>query len=226
MIATGNRLIVFTMVVATLAAFTARLAFAEDYAMSGIPLDDPRWQNTLDRVNGMIAAKAKAAEEAGEEKTVEIMQHIEGTSYLARARTPQRTAGSVARALGNPIVPPGEWETIRIDLPEESKPLADGEKFLKMIEEIGKTFQYTNTLGAKATVKVCRLAGTRDEYAPLSMEGFVSRLKAGETWAVTVTQVTKACNFCRGAKIVNGATCRQCKGVGGEAIQRAITIRW
>lgn len=226
MTATENPFSILTLALLALLILNPCPALAEEYAMSGVPLDDPRWQNTLDRVNGMIAAKGKAAEEAGEEKTVEILQSIEGASYLARTRTPQRTAGSVARALGNPIVPPGEWETIRLDLPEGSKPLADGEKFLKVIEETGETFQYMNTLGAKATVKVCRLAGTGSEYAPLSMEDFVTRLKAGETWTVNVTQVTNACGFCRGAKVVNGATCRQCKGIGGDAIQRTITIRW
>ena len=202
------------------------LTVGEEYSMGQIPLDDPRWQNTLDRINESIAQKAKAVQEASEEKTVEIIQHVEGTSYLARMRTPQRLAGSVARALGNPIVPPGEWETIRIDLPKNTKQLPDGEKFLKPIEETEDTYQYTNTLGAKATVKICRLAGTGPEYAPLTLDDFHAGLKAGRTWTVTITQVTKPCSFCLGAKSVNGATCRQCEGVGGDAIQRTITIRW
>ena len=232
MIATANLPHLFTAAAAALSAFTALSCLAEDYPMQGFPLEDARWQNTLTQVNASIAKKAKAAEEAGKRKTVEILQHIEGASYLAQIRTPPQKLGSAAVATNQifgrseTTTPPGEWETVRLDLPKSSKTLTDGEKFLKSIEETEEAYQYTTTLGAKATVKVCRLAGTGDEYTPLTMEQFVTLLKAGETWDVTVTQITKACGFCGGAKTVNGAKCPQCKGVGGDAIQRTISIRW
>lgn len=205
---------------------------AEDYSMRGIPAEDPRWQNILDHVNRSIAEKAKAAAVEAEEKTVEILQSIEGASYLARMRTPAKDLGSVAQLLNQTSgsretqTPPGEWETIRLNFPEGTKPLPDGEKFLKRIEETGEMFQYTNTLGAKATVKICRIAGTGEEFRPIPMDEFAARLQKGETWTVTISQVTKPCNFCRGAKVVDGATCRQCKGIGGDAITRTISIKW
>lgn len=216
-------------------AFTAFLILplhAEDYPMAAIPLEDPRWKNTLDRLNASFAEKASVAVASGEEKTVEIIQHIEGSSYLAQMRTPQKVAGSAASAMsrltgsGSSIVPAGDWEIIRLDLPKNSNRLADGEKFLKPIEATAGTFEYTNTLGAKATVKVCRIAGTGDEYAPLSMEQFVTRLRAGETWSLTVTQVTTQCGFCRGAKVINGGECRKCEGKGGDTIDRSLTVSW
>lgn len=205
---------------------------AEDYPMSAIPLEDPRWKNTLDRLNASIAEKASQAAEAAEKKTVEILQHIEGSSYLAQMRTPQRAAGSAASAIsritgsGSSIVPAGDWETIRLDLPNDSNRLADGEKFLKPIEETPETFEYTTTLGAKATVRVCRIAGTGNQHAPLTMEQFVARLRAGETFTLTVTQVTTVCDFCRGAKVINGGECRKCEGKGGATIERNLTVRW
>lgn len=219
-------------VVLALAASVVLPAFAEDYPMSAIPLEDPRWKNTLDRVNASLAEKASAAAESGEQKTVEIIQHIEGSSYLALMRTPQKAAGSAASALGqitgggSSVVPAGDWETIRLDLPKESARLADGAKFLKPIEETPKTFEYTTTLGAKATVRVCRIAGTGEEFAPLTMDQFVARLRAGETWSLTVTQVTTPCGFCRGAKVVNGAACPKCEGKGGDTIDRNLMVRW
>jgi hypothetical protein len=215
-----------------LAASLALPAFAEDYPMSAIPLEDPRWKNTLDRLNASIAEKANQAAEAAEEKTVEILQHIDGASYLAQMRTPQKAAGSAASAIsritgsGSSIVPAGDWETIRLDLPKESARVADGEKFLKPIEEAPETFEYTTALGAKATVRVCRIAGTGSQHAPLTMEQFVALLRAGETFPLTVTQVTTVCDFCRGAKVINGGECRKCEGKGGATIERNLTVRW
>lgn len=220
------------LVMLAVAASVVHPVHAEDYPMSAVPLEDPRWKNTLDRLNASFAEKASAAAESGKEKTVEILQHIEGSSYLAQMRTPQAAAGSVASAMsritgsGSSIVPAGDWETIRLDLPKESPRLADGEKFLKPIEATAGTFEYTNTLGAKATVKVCRIAGTGEEYAPLTMEQFIARLRAGETFPLTVTQVTTVCDFCRGAKVINGGECRKCEGKGGATIERNLTVRW
>jgi len=220
------------LVILALTAFVVLPVHAEDYPMGGIPLEDPRWKNTLDRLNASIAEKAAEGAKAAVKKTVEILQHIEGSSYLAKMRTPQMEAGSFARLTsqitgsGSSIVPAGDWDTIRLDLPKDSIRLADGETFLKPIEQTPETFEYTTTLGAKATVRVCRIAGTGNQHAPLPMEQFVARLRAGETFPLTVTQVTTVCDFCRGAKVIKGVECRKCEGKGGATIERNLTVRW
>ncbi len=201
-------------------------AIAEDYQMSTVPVDDPRWGRILALVNEQTANRAAAAAESGDEKTIEIVQFIEGTSYLAMMRTPQQLAGSVARAMGTTFVPAGEWSTVRLDLPPGSSRLADGEKMLKSVEDTGQLFEYTTALGANATVKVFRLAGTSADLQQLTKDQFLERLKAGKTWTVTVPQVTSRCSFCRGAKFVSGAPCPQCKGVGGEFVERIVNITW
>jgi hypothetical protein len=47
-------------------------AFAEKYPMLAVPLEDPRWKNTLDRLNASILEKASQAAESADEKTVSV----------------------------------------------------------------------------------------------------------------------------------------------------------
>jgi hypothetical protein len=211
------------------ARFFCLPTIAEDYQMKTVPLDDPRWGSILALVNDQSAARAAAA---GEEKMIEIVQFIEGSSYLARMNTPPKVLGSIAQSInwisGRPVnfAPPGEWSTIRLDLPPGSSRIADGEKMVKSIEDTGQLFEYTTPLGANATVKVFRLAGMSEEFRQLTKSEFLERLKAGKSWTVSVPQITKLCGFCRGAKVLSGAPCPQCKGDGGDIIERIVNIMW
>ena len=115
---------------------------------------------------------------------------------------------------------------MRFDFPKGAEQFADGEKFRRRVETAGKTFEYSTTLGAKARVKVYRLAGSGKGLAPLTKKQFVAQLREGKSWTVTVTKITSKCFFCNGSKVVNGQKCPQCKGTGGDATVRSMTIRW
>ncbi len=210
----------------TLAASVVLHVRAEEYPMGDIPSNDQRWKKVLGQINASRLEKAGKAEKTAAKLTVEILQHIDGSSYLARIRTPVGLAESAASGISRGGTAVGGWETVRLDLPKSSLVYADGETFLWPIETTGAMFQYTTALGAKATIKVCRIVGTGAEYDRLTMEEFVSKLKAGETWEIAIDQVTTQCKFCRGAKELNGGVCRQCDGKGGETIRRHFRVRW
>jgi hypothetical protein len=204
---TPGTLLAFAVV--ALSSSLASPAVAEDYPMWEIPLEDPRWEKILLVVNSAILDAADRAKKEAPERWVKILQHINESSYLAQIKPTG-----------------GEWETVRLELPENMRILADGETFNSPLELTGQMFQYTTALGAKATVKVCQIPGTGTAFRKMNMEQFVSRLKAGETWEIVMDQVTTPCRFCRGAAIVNGGSCRQCDGKGGQTIQRNLKVCW
>lgn len=153
-------------------------SFAQDtYSVSGIDPASARFQNILAAVRSAEATRAHNTLAT----TLETIQHLEGTLYLAFLTPSARGFSREVSALTGFSQIPASREIVAVERKEGSPVAADGEMLVIRLEPAG-THQYTAITGAKKTVKLYREIDTSRQ---LTAEEFLTRLKAGETWTIT-----------------------------------------
>lgn len=186
--------------------------------------------------------EARRAAAVGSERTVELLQHLDGTRYLAELREVTAAAGSVAQAMdfleGRPLgrrVAVTEAQTVALDMPDGTPVQPDGTVLRLPVRATGAVHQYLSVTGAKQTVP---LVATVSTAAPaMSLTDFVERLKKGEAWTVAIGSTLEACQRCRGFGRVpepdasrrtgdGKVTCPHCNGKAKFEVPTLYRIRW
>lgn len=101
----------------------------------------------------------------------------------------------------------------------------DGESIRNLyLKSTEQTYSYTNSLGAKATVRVL-VDAEKPEY--MTQDEFIKRLKAGETWRL-YRFTTAECRACFGdgkkSKLQGGGSCEDCEGKGSST--KDLLVKW
>jgi hypothetical protein len=93
---------------------------------------------------------------------------------------------------------------------------ADGDAFKAIVQDTGRTFEYTTVLGANKKVKVYAV------QAPLTALSFQKLVKSGTTYKLTEADQVVQCTACEGKPI----PCQACENTGLKTQERVIHIRW
>jgi hypothetical protein len=144
---------------------------------------------------------------------IKSYQHIENDFYLIR-----HAVGGIGR-LGTYALEAAHLQDVKNVLPD------DTELFGYLIHD-GKTYSYTNVMGAKQTVKLSVFRN--NEYPFTNVETFKNALK--HNYGFGSKPVQRPCKECYGGTITqndekNSKTkCRKCKGTGQVPI--GVSIYW
>jgi hypothetical protein len=170
------------------------------------------------------------------QKTLRILQHIEGRRYLAEEET----------RLTSRLKTTTHHRTIAIDLIRDKR-LPDGAGLQGPLwkggiewESTGKVHEYTSVAGAKKSVLLYSQVPVPKKYQRMELDEFVTRLKDGESFLVKMGTTLEPCKKCNGfGRIPDGKTgnrekrsadrkidCPDCKGKGKIQSPRVYRIKW
>jgi hypothetical protein len=107
----------------------------------------------------------------------------------------------------------------------------DHQKVCGTLVQVGENFQYTDTLGAKRTVKSYEFKPYTDHQ--MTADRLIERLQAGEVITITKGKVEAKCQTCDGWGRISGKRagdpkkeCNYCKGAGKRMEDLFLRIKW
>lgn len=93
---------------------------------------------------------------------------------------------------------------------------ADGATFKALVQDSGRTYEYTTVLGANKKVRIYTI------QAPITATTFRNRVKCGTTYQLKKFDQIVQCPVCHG----NPIPCQECDNKGLITEERVVQIRW